>query len=889
MSGSREPQRPAAAVTQIEMLLRLALSRISIVVFEQDRELRYTRVFNPLPGFGSESVIGRRDDELLPADDAARLTAIKQRVLDSGEPAREVVRTTVAGVARYYDLSVEPLRSSADAVDGITCVAVDVTERRLADDALRSSEDRYRDLVEHSRDLIAVHDLDGRILSINEVVSRMTGYALARLHEMNMRDLLAPESRPRFDDYLAEMRRHGRASGRMKVRTAAGETRIWEYDNTLRTEGVAAPVVRATARDVTDRYLAERRLRQSEARYRRLFTAIPLPMWVYDVESLAILEVNDAAVAAYGYSRDEFLGLTIADIRPAEDIPRLKAHVKAATQLLEASGVWRHRRKDGSEIDVEIASHVFDYAGRRSRLVLARDVSEVRRAEEALRLRGAALDSAADAIALTDRKGTIQWVNPAFERLTGYSSAEAIGRNPRDLVRSGVQDRAFYEQLWETLRAGQVWRGELVNRRKDGSHYSEEMSITPVVDAAGETTHFVAIKRDLTDRQRLEAQLLQAQKMESLGRLAGGIAHDFNNLLTVINGTAELAATSLGPDDPLRGELAEIRQAGERAADLTRQLLAFSRQQILQLETLDLGELIRGLESMLGRLLGEDVELALLVDESVRVRADRGQLEQVVLNLAVNARDSMPRGGRLTISTRSVELAAGQIAAPTPLAAGTYALLEVRDTGVGIDEAVRAKIFDPFFTTKEIGKGTGLGLATVLGIAAQSGGGVAVESAPGEGTAFRVFLPAAASEPSTHDNRPTAAGAGGTETLLVVEDEPALRRLIDHVLAARGYRVLAADGGEAAVRLVDEHDGVIDLLITDVVMPAISGPELAERLAHRVPHERVLFVSGYTDDAVLRRGVLASTSHFLGKPFSGAALLAKVREILDAARGSASQ
>jgi two-component system cell cycle sensor histidine kinase/response regulator CckA len=884
VSRADDPARRRAAGDEIAELLRFALDRSPVVVFEQDRDLRYTRIFNPHPQFDPEQVLGRRDDELLPADDAARLAELKRQVLATGEPAREIVRTTMADGARFHDLTVEPRRGDDGAVVGIVGVAVDVTERKVVEDALRASEDRYRDLVEYSHDLIAVHALDGRILSMNEVVSRMTGYPLARLLTMNMRELVAPETRLLFDDYLAEIRRLGWARGRMKVRTASGETRVWEYRNTLRTEGVADPVVRATAHDVTERHLAERRLRESEARYRGLFAAIPVPLWVYDVETLRFLEVNDAAVAAYGYSRDEFLAMTIERIRPADELPRLRRHLREAAPTLQASGPWRHRRKDGGELEAEIHSHAFTFAGRPARLVVALDVTERRRADEALRLRSAAIDSAADAIALTDREGVIQWVNPAFERLTGYSAAEAVGRNPRDLVKSGVQDRAFYERLWTTLHAGQVWRGELVNRRKDGSRYSEEMSVTPVVDEAGETTHFVAIKRDLTDRQRLEAQLLQAQKMESLGRLAGGVAHDFNNLLTVIGGTAELAATRLAPDDPVRAELAEIQNAGRRAADLTRQLLAFSRQQILQPEILDLAELVRSHASMLRRLLGEDVELAITADGTVRVRADPGQLVQVVLNLAVNARDAMPRGGRLSIAVRRVELAREEVAALPPLVAGPFGLLEVRDTGVGIDGAARERIFDPFFTTKEPGKGTGLGLATVLGIVTQSGGAIGVESEPGAGTAFRAYLPEATAEATPLGASAPARPEGGTETVLVVEDEPALRRLIAQVLAMRGYRVIAASGGEAALDLVAGHDGPLDLLITDVVMPGLSGPELAERLANRFPADRVLFVSGYTDDDVLRRGVLARTAHLLSKPFTGAELLARVRQLLDSPR-----
>jgi two-component system, cell cycle sensor histidine kinase and response regulator CckA len=632
----------------------------------------------------------------------------------------------------------------------------DITERELAAEALRTSEDRYRDLVEHSGDLMGVHDLDGRILSINEVVARMTGYTLAELHRMNIRDLLVSEIRHQFDAYLAEVRAQGRARGIMKVRTRADEIRIWEYDNTLRTEGVASPAVRAFARDVTERHRAERLLRASEARYRQLFDANPQPMWVYDVETLRFLEVNEAAVARYGWSRAELLEMRLTDIRPPEEVPRLLENLAQAPPTIENAGTWKHRTKDGKILDVEIASHAIEFGGRPARLVLANDV---------------------------------------------------------------------------------------------------------------------------TERRRLEERFLQAQKMEIVGRLAGGIAHDFNNLLTVINGTAELAAAKLAEKAPLRTELLEILRAGERAAGLTRQLLAFSRQQVLLPEALDLGTLLRGLQPMLARLLGEDILLEIEAAHGAYVRADPGQLEQVILNLAVNARDAMSDGGRLAIRAHCVGTAATEAACSEP-----QVELEVSDTGDGMNAEVRARIFEPFFTTKGPGKGTGLGLSTVLGIVEQSGGSIEVESTPGEGTAVRIRLPGLLEAPSANDGGRADAAGGGSETILVVEDEPALRTLTERILAAAGYRVLAASGGEEAIRALGAAAAGVDLVLTDVVMPGMSGAELARRIGERAPGTAILFTSGYTDDEILRHGVLADAAQFLPKPYSRADLLARVRERLDARR-----
>ena len=370
------------------------------------------------------------------------------------------------------------------------------------------------------------------------------------------------------------------------------------------------------------------------------------------------------------------------------------------------------------------------------------ETSARRRAESTLALQGAALNAAGDAVAITDRDGTVVWVNPAYEQMTGYSLDEAIGRNHRDLTRSGVQDTAFYKKLWTTLLDGRTWRSDIVNRRKDGTQYFEKQTITPVRSEAGEITHFVAIKRDLTEDRKLSAKFLQAQKMEVVGRLASGIAHDFNNLLTVINGTAELALTDLPEGHPLRKDFEVIQQSGHSAAALTRRILSFSRKQVITREPLDLGKVISDFRSMLQRLIGEDVVLSVESDESLcLVSTDVGHVEQLVLNLAINAKDAMPTGGQLTIETRNVDLDDRFVVAHPGSRLGRHLLLRVSDNGTGMDAATLARVFEPFFTTKGAGKGTGLGLATVYDITEQSGGTVWATSEPGKGSQFSVYLP----------------------------------------------------------------------------------------------------------------------------------------------------
>jgi two-component system, cell cycle sensor histidine kinase and response regulator CckA len=518
-------------------------------------------------------------------------------------------------------------------------------------------------------------------------------------------------------------------------------------------------------------------------------------------------------------------------------------------------------------------------------LMIMHDETAQRSAESALTLRVEALDAAADAIVITDRNGVVEWANAAFTALTGYALDDAAGQNPRTLLRSGVQSREFYAEMWKTILDGKVWRGELVNKRRDGTLYPESLTITPVRDARGEIQHFIAIKRDLTEDRSLRENLMQAQKMESVGRLAGGVAHDFNNLLTVINGSTELALSNLAPDSPAHEDLLDIRRAAERAAALTRQLLAFSRRQILRRHLVDLPALIGDLSKMLQRLIGEDVALHTeLGPLSGRVLADAGQLEQVVMNLVVNARDAMPNGGALTLSTAEVELDQAATSQHDDMVPGRYVRFTVRDSGTGMDEKVRARIFEPFFTTKAPGQGTGLGLSTVYGIIRQSGGDVQVESVPGEGTAFHIYLPFAHADdehasvaPPTPKPVSAEANAGQLRgTILVVDDEPILRSLAVKILTRSGYTTLSAGDADEAIAVFEARGGAVDLLLTDVVMPGLSGPQLAKELTARRPGLKVIFASGYTDDMVLRHGVDGDTMEFLGKPYTFKELIARV-------------
>jgi two-component system, cell cycle sensor histidine kinase and response regulator CckA len=495
-----------------------------------------------------------------------------------------------------------------------------------------------------------------------------------------------------------------------------------------------------------------------EERYRLLFERHPIPMWVYDAESLRFLAVNDAAVRHYGYSREEFLAMTIAEIRPVEEVKALLANLKSEGKGSPIPRTWQHRTKDGTLIDVEITAGRVEFEGRDAALILAHDVSE---------------------------------------------------------------------------------------------------------------------------RRRMEQRLVEAEKMEAIGRLAGGVAHDFNNLLTVIHGYASLLAEN--GHDGNREEVGEIVHAAEQAAALTRQLLAFSRRQVMHTDVLDLNEIVAGMQSMLQRIIGDDVSVGVRFAQSLApIEVDRAQIERVILNLAANARDAMPGGGRLTIETANVELDADYVASHGEGRPGPHVMLAVSDTGAGMSDEVQRHLFEPFYTTKGAGAGTGLGLATVFGVVKQSGGSIYVYSEEGSGSTFKIYLPAAAAHaPSGAGPGAEPARAGGTETIMVVEDDPGVRDLVRIMLESSGYKVVVVAGADDAERLCAGGNGAIDLVLTDVVMPGTNGRVLAERLAESSPQTRFLFMSGYSDEAVYHHGVIRPDAAFIEKPFTAGTLTRKVREALD--------
>ena len=778
----------------------------------------------------------------------------------------------------------------------------------------RLDSDLFRLLIESVSDYaIFLLDPEGYVKTWNIGTKRIKGYDADeiigqhfscfytdedRQQGMPVQELKIASSKDQFEDEGWRVRKDGSKLWASVVITALrddsgeliGFAKITR-DLTERKKSEVAIKARSEelARLVRDRaaelITVNQKLQVSESWFRQAIEEAPFPILLH-AEDDSILSVNRAWGELTGYTLKQLPKLSDWIERACGN----KEQARAAANRIFTLGKGRLDHGEFIVITAKGEELIWDFSssvlgklpgGRVLAISMAKDITKRKRAEEALIRLNTAVEAAANGIVIVDREGVILWVNPAFTRITGYPKDEAVGQHTR-ILNSGIHDQKFYHDLWSTVIAGRVWRGVLCNRRKDGSHYYEEMTITPVMGDHGNVLQFVAIKEDITDKHHLQSQLQQAQKMEAVGQLAGGVAHDFNNLLTIISGYSEILLTTIPATDPKREMVKAVSVAGERAAGLTRQLLAFSRQTVLEPKVLDLNAVVKDTEKMLRRLIGEDVLLTTTIDPQTRlVKVDSTQLGQVLMNLAVNARDAMPKGGNLTIETANVDLDASYTKTHEGVKPGRYVLLAVTDSGAGMPPEVKSRIFEPFFTTKGVGKGTGLGLAVVMGIVQQSGGHLEVYSEVGLGTTFKIYFPAVTDE-VVDEAAPTSAGLlHGTETICLVEDEDSVREMARLVFQTHGYTVLHASGGKEALRLLDQHKGQVAILVTDVVMPYMSGRDLADSLLTKFPHIKVLFTSGYTDDAIVRHGILQAEVAFLQKPYTPMSLLRKVRQVLD--------
>ena len=768
----------------------------------------------------------------------------------------------------------------------------ELDRRRRAETALRESKENYRLLVENQTDLIVKVDVDSRLLFVSPSYCDLFGKRQDELLGTRFLTLVHEADREATARAFEAARRPPyRGYHQHRALTRHGWRWLAWVDNAVVDADGNVAVLVSAGRDVTERKEAEEALRRAEVEKQTILDSLVEHVTLLDRDR-TVLWANRAACDAGGAAREELIGRSCAGAfphcrPPCDDCPALEAIETGQPQQLERATsegrTWLVRGYPVRDAQGTVVGAV----------EASLEITERKRAEEALREArdnlSAVIDASPVAIVALDLDGTTRMWNPAAERTFGWTADEALGRS---LVVVPDDRRAEFRDLLDQVAHGAAFTGREIRRqRKDGSPIDVSLFTARLHDPDGTIAGVIGVLADVTERKRaeaerreLESQLLQAQKMESIGRLAGGIAHDLNNLLLPVLGHADMALMSLVEQDPLREDLRGIRDAALRARNLTRQLLAFSRKQVLEMRLLDLDQVVAGFERTLGRLLGENIEIRSRPAADLgAIQADPSQIELVLLNLAVNARDAMPDGGVLTIQTANATLDEGYVRAHPDARPGPHVALAVTDDGVGMDSDTLGRIFEPFFTTKDSPGGTGLGLSTVYGIVQQHGGHIRVDSQPGKGTTVTVCLPRVEGVPEPLAAAPAALpGARGTETILVVEDDDVVRKLACRMLQAHGYATLPAPTPDDALRLADSHDGPIHLLLTDIVMPGMKGPELRQRLAARRPEAKALFTSGYTQDIVGHHGVLEAGVHFLQKPYSVQSLIAKVRETLGA-------
>ncbi len=883
-----------------EAELRALFAAMSDLILVLDAEGRHLKIAPTNPKhvyLPAEERLGKTIHEIFPKDKADILFEYVRRALDEGRTQRLEYSLPISDGEVWFEGSVSPMTA-----DSVVWIARDITERKRAEQQLRLQATA----LQAAANAIVITDERGIISWVNPAFTALTGYTLEEVSGRSTRILKSGRHDAAFYKTLWETILSGQVfHGEMINRRKDGSIYFEEQTITPVTD-VAGAITHFVAikQDVTERKRAEEerarlgaQIESQRQRLNNIVASVPGVVWEAwgepDDAEQRINFVSDYVETMLGYTVEEWLStpnfwLSIVHPEDRERTARAAAahFAKGESSTLE----FRWVAKDGRVLWVQsnsavIADEEGQPAGVRGVTI---DITERKKAEAALREAEekyrSIFENAVEGIFQSTPDGRFLAVNPAMARILGYESPEELLTHRTDISTQHYVDENSRAELERMLAEHGVVVGfECEVFRKDMSRIWTVENIRAVRDDGGALACYEGSIEDITERKTLEQQLRQSQKMEAVGQLAGGIAHDFNNLLTAITGYSELTMMRLQPEDPLHRNLEEIKKAGDRAAALTRQLLAFSRKQILQPKVLDLNSVVSGLENMLRRLIGEDVDLRTAPKPGLgSVKADPGQIEQVIMNLAVNARDAMPRGGKLTIETGNVFLDEEYARRHVAVSPGHYVMLAVSDTGTGMDEGTRARIFEPFYTTKEAGKGTGLGLSTVYGIVKQSGGSIWVYSEVGRGTTFKVYLPLVGEAGQEYRRRDEVEeDVRGTETVLLAEDEEVVRTLAREVLETYGYRVLEAANGGAALLICERHEEPIHLLITDVVMPEMSGRELADRLAALRPEMKVLYMSGYTDNAIVHQGVLDEEANFIQKPFAPRRLARKVREVLD--------
>jgi PAS domain S-box-containing protein len=856
----------------------------------QGRFVEVNRTWLEMMGYTRKEVIGRGFADFLDSRGAAQFEQSFQEFKCAGEVCGvEFEMRRKDGSSFTAAFTGKIAHDESGGFIQTHCVLQDVTRQRQAEQALRQSEENYRRIVETSQEGIWSVDREFVTTFVNPRMADMLGYRVVEMLGRRSTEFMHEEEREPHLQRIEARRRGVSETYERRYRHRDGSVRwlLTAATPLMDPDGAFAGSFAMLA-DITERRRAEEELRNSERRFRAVLENMSLIGLMLDREGRVLL-ANDFLLRLTGWEREEVLGRDWFDTFVPADI---RGEVRSIFDRTIGTGLFPvHFENEivtrrGERRMVAWNNSLFsDEQGNIASVTsIGQDITERRTAEFNLRLSEARYRTLVENIPLKvflkDRESRYVSVNRAYAEELGLAAEAVVGKTDFDLYPPELAE-AYLGSDRRVLAGGEVLEYD-EEHFDDGRRHVIHMVKVPVTDSVGKITGVLGAFSDITERLLLEEQLRHSQKMEAVGRLAGGVAHDFNNLLTVIGGYAQIALLNLSAADPLHDNLQEITVAAERASNLTRQLLAFSRRQVLETRALDLNEVVRGMQKMLGRLLGEDIDLAMRLAEHLgRVKADPGQIEQVISNLAVNARDAMPQGGRLEILTGEAELEGPSVLEGSGLKAGRYVTLAVSDEGHGMDAQTQARIFEPFFTTKGLGKGTGLGLSTVFGIVRQSGGDIRVESAPGRGTVFRVFFPQVDEPVSAVVENRGGEIPRGTETVLVIEDDKALRKLAAEMLGTQGYTVLTTKNGEEALALFTERKERVDLVLTDVVMPGGRGPDVLKRLEQVRDGFKSLYMSGYADDSVVQLELLRREANFIQKPFTLEALARKVREALD--------
>ncbi len=758
----------------------------------------------------------------------------------------------------------------------------DLEERNHIKGRKDENEETSRDLIQAMPVGYYRSTLNGFFLQVNPAFAKLLGFSREELLSIDIPDAVHFTSN---EPNVKEMSQNFPSRPEIyQVRRKDG-AEIWVEDFSRYVQDEEGDVIyrEGVCREITDREAAKQKLVENEEQYRLLVDQLPVAIVVHTDLSLVYANLAMLKLSAAD-SIAQLFGMSIIEFVHPDSQSLALDHIGAisnGTKKLH-TGEFKFIRVDGSRAVVQITSTPIIFLGRPSIQSVIQDISKQKEIEERVLLQSAALNAVTNAIAITDQKGRIEWVNPGYEKLTGYSAFQAIGSDIGKLSKSGKQDKAFYKDLWDTILSGKEWHGQLTNRRKDGTLYSEGMTITPTLNDEGAISHFIVVKEDTTERKSLEEELTQAQKLDVIGRLAGGVAHDYNNVLGVILGYGELIKSKLHDEESISHQLDAIISAAKRGAGLTKRLLSFARREIISPKVISVNSSIESIKEMMQQIIGENRELVFNLEKDLwNVKVDPPQLDQILVNLATNARDAIENVGTITIDTSNIHADEEFVRDHTEFMPGEYIKISFTDTGKGIDKDTVKKIFEPFFTTKPFGQGTGLGLAMVYAIVKQNGGNIEVKSEPGVGTTFDIYFPRSYGELDNIGEQFLSGMTKGNATVLVVEDRADLLEFAKRTLEQYGYKVLAALSPQEAILLCNAFSEDIDLLLADVIMPSMNGGELSRRIRKIKPGIRTLFMSGFTEDVLIPPGVLGEGIPFIQKPFTPQALAIKVHEVID--------